>query len=146
MTQKLFVPSNAGEVAKDHFEAVNGSQPNASNMSIDVVAYHQSDPFKAATDKISVINGKSPVTGSQLNTPNISIDVVAYHQSDPPKAPTDKISVINEESPKDAVSGNRPDGLKLPISSHGGSPTPEKSHSDQNPDLTIQNTGAGTFF
>ncbi|KAL3524508.1 hypothetical protein ACH5RR_017342 [Cinchona calisaya] len=123
---------DAGDVVKDRFEAVSGDQPNTSNISIDVVA-NQSDPLKAQTSKIPAINGQPPITGRQPNTSNISIDVVAYHQSDPFIAPSDKIPVINGESPKDAVSV---------LSSHGGSPTSEKLRTDQNPDLTIQKTGA----
>lgn len=105
---------DTGDAGKGHFEAATGSQPNTSNISINSVAYHQSDSSKAPIGNVPVTNGESLIT-----------------------------EIMNAVlSPEDPVPGNQPDVLKLLISSPGGSPTPEKSLVDQNPDLSTQNTGA----
>ncbi|XP_071929238.1 membrane protein of ER body-like protein isoform X3 [Coffea arabica] len=127
---------NRGDAAKGHFESATGSQPNTLNNSVNSVAYHQSDSSRGHFEA---------ATGSQPNTSNNSIHSVAYHQSDSSKAPIDNVPVTNGESliiEKGPVPGNQPDGLKLLISSPGGSPASEKSRVGQNPDLSTQNNGA----
>ncbi|XP_027163344.1 membrane protein of ER body-like protein isoform X2 [Coffea eugenioides] len=135
---------NRGDAAKGHFESATGSQPNTLNNSVNSVAYHQSDSSRGHFEA---------ATGSQPNTSNNSIHSVAYHQSDSSKAPIDNVPVTNGESliieimngvlsPEGPVPGNQPDGLKLLISSPGGSPASEKSRVGQNPDLSTQNNGA----
>ena len=127
---------DTGDAAKGHFESATGSQPNTSNNSIHSVAYHQSDSSKAPIDNVPVTNGESLIIESEQNSSNISVNVAAYHQGDLFKVPTDKIPVMNGVlSPEGPVPGNQPDGLKLLISSPGGSPASEKSRVGQNPEI-----------
>ncbi|XP_071934068.1 membrane protein of ER body-like protein isoform X5 [Coffea arabica] len=137
------VAYHQSDSSRGHFEAATGSQPNTSNNSIHSVAYHQSDSSKAPIDNVPVTNGESLIIESEQNSSNISVNVAAYHQGDLFKVPTDKIPVMNGVlSPEGPVPGNQPDGLKLLISSPGGSPASEKSRVGQNPDLSTQNNGA----